>query len=96
MRWRRAPPLIRKTRAQLRLEAEGAPSSQAARGPGQKRERPGADGAEPAAEDGALQQPRTPSLPEQQAAQEHLEEDADMLDALDAFSALAGPPRVGL
>ena len=94
--WRRAPPLIRKTRAQLRLELSSKETSRAAKRPGQKR--PCEDDADPT-EDGALQQPRTPSLPEQQQAQE-LEEDADMMDALDAFSALAGvqstttpPPR---
>ena len=67
-------PLIRKTRAQLKREAEGASGT-----PDAKRLRLSPD-----------HEPASPAPAA--AAQPH--EDADVMDALDAFSALAGEAQV--
>ena len=74
---RRAPPLIRKTRAQLKSEGPGRLS---------RRQPPQAKQLRRSAtpqEDAAAQQQHDEEA-------EHAGEDADVLDALDAFSALAG------
>ena len=105
----RAPPLIRKTRAQLKLlEAEEDLMKVEDSGQGSPQPQPHADeqkhaaaGLGPASThpDEALETQAgraaqgSPSPEQQPAAEpepEPMEEDADTLDALDAFSALAG------
>jgi hypothetical protein len=73
----RAPPLVRKTRAQLKQEADAEAAATQRQGsrPTKQEQRQAANG----------------ELPKQEEEEEEMEEDVNIMDALDAFSALAGP-----
>lgn len=74
----RAPPLVRKTRAQLKQEADEEAAARRQAGPPKQERQPA---------------PAELKKQEHEAGQDGEEEDVNIMDALDAFSALAGPQK---